>query len=137
MRRTKKEIQAEREEAGVMGITINDLRRLKIVHPDIKTFPLIQRNKFCEIAICSPTSGCRILQELISDGLRVFKTQAEGRCHTYFYEHEVMEYLNRYKERRQQEIKLKQEESARRQTERNKIRYAKFKEYLKNKANKE
>lgn len=136
MRRTKKEILAEQEEACVMGVTIAELHRLKILYPQIEKAPLIQLKKFCEIAICSNTSGRRILQILINAGLRSFKTQEQGRCHTYYYEHEVLEYLNRYKEQRQQEIKLKQEEVARRQTERNKIRYAKFKEYLKTRVTK-
>ena len=113
-----------------MGVTVTEMHRLKTRYPDILKAPLIQLNKLCEIALCSSTTGRKILQALIDDGLKVFKSQAEGRSRTYFYEADVLKYLSRYEAKRRAEIKIKQAEKAQKQIERNKARYAKFKEYL-------
>lgn len=113
-----------------MGITVAEMRRLKTRYPDILKAPLIQLNRLCEMEYCSTTTGRKILRALIEDGLKVFKSQAEGRSRSYFYEADVLMYLSRYEKRRREEIRLKLAEKARKQSERNKKRYAKYKEYL-------
>lgn len=103
MRRTRAEIQREKNEASVLGVSMDVCTVLKLYNCGLRIEKLLTRSQAAQALNVSIPKFMRLLPDFIAMGLTVLRTGTNPHATYFFYEEEFKRFVNEYAVRVQQE----------------------------------
>lgn len=97
MKRSKLEIEYEKRQAAICGVSVLIYRKLKLFNRKFGTAELLSFKKCTELlGVCRVTARV-ILDSFAAQGLKIYTTSSDKRGHLYVDEHHFMNLLQKYK----------------------------------------
>lgn len=107
MKRSKLEIEYEKRQAAICGVSVLIYRKLKLFNRKFGTTELLSFKKCTELlGVCRVTARV-ILDSFVAQGLKIYTTSSNSKGHIYVDEYHFMNFLQKYKN----EIKEQRDEA--------------------------
>lgn len=97
MRRSKLELEYEKRQASICGVSVLTYRKLKLFNRKFSAQTLLTFKKCTELlGVCRVTARV-ILDSFAAQGLKIYTTSYDKQGHLYVDEYQFMNFLQKYK----------------------------------------